>query len=384
MKSSASAARRRGLDLGARWRPRARRRCSRTPSRRRRASPAARPRCSRAGRPVHSPGRPRRRSARAPRTGRRSAGAAARPSTCPPRSARRARAPRRGRPRDRRRAAPRPRRSGYVNRTSSKRSRRGGGRPGSGSAGSATDGSSSRNSITRSAEAEAAYSPVVSRPIPRIGLNSFDRYARKTSRPPSDSAPCASFTCRSPSRAARPSSSISVDERPERRAQPRRGHLRAERREVLLVEARRLGRLAAVGLDEGHVREALLGDGPDRPRPPPLLARRALEQLRRPLRGDVEERRDDSAIEREVPLQPEQRADEERDPQRVAQRVRDPGEDEATRSPGCRRSGATGRRRAGGPRRSRAAGAAGGRRSVRAGRAGSARSPTSTARRRRS
>ena len=127
-----------------------------------------------------------------------------------------------------------------------------------------------------------------------------------------------------------------VDERPERRAQPRRGHLRAERRAVLLVEARRLGRLAPVGLDEGHVREALLGDGPDRPRPPPLLARRALEQLRRPPRGDVEERRDDEGDQREVPLQPEQRGDEERDPQRsrTARRRRRRGR--TTRSPGCR------------------------------------------------
>jgi hypothetical protein len=92
------------------------------------------------------------------------------------------------------------------------------------------------------------------------------------------------------------------------------------------VEALHLPLLPVVGLHQRRVREALLGHGADRATATPLLARCLLDEPGEAPCGHPEERGHEQRRERELPLEDEERACEEDEPERIGDPVGDAGE----------------------------------------------------------
>ena len=126
-----------------------------------------------------------------------------------------------------------------------------------------------------------------------------------------------------------PASSIRSTSGREHAADADRGQLGGDHALALAAVALELGALAPRGLHERDVAERLLGHRAERARAAAFLARRSLDEAGEAAGHDEEERRDDQRDQREVPLQVEQRADEEDDLQHRGEGARHAGEDEA-------------------------------------------------------
>ena len=109
-----------------------------------------------------------------------------------------------------------------------------------------------------------------------------------------------------------------VGQRQEHRPDPGPDQLGGGDREVLPVVVRDGVRLAVVGLDEGRVRQPLLGDRAERAGPAPALAGDVLDQAGEVGGDPPQQRRGDHRDQRQLPLQPEQRAGVDREPQHRA------------------------------------------------------------------
>ena len=109
-----------------------------------------------------------------------------------------------------------------------------------------------------------------------------------------------------------------VGQRQEHRPDPGADQLGGGDREVLPVVVRDGVGLAVVGLDEGGVRQPLLGDRAERPGPAPALAGDVLDQPGEVRGHPPQQRCGDHRDQRELPLQPEQRAGVDRQPQHRA------------------------------------------------------------------
>ena len=148
----------------------------------------------------------------------------------------------------------------------------------------------------------------------------------KASSPPSVSEPRESSHVPTPTMRESSCELDELDDRAVDRFQPRRGELRDQASLSLSPKAFHLGGLAVVRLHELDVRKALLDDRAHRAAPATDLPGSGAAQAREPPAGDEEDRCDGQRQNREIPLEVEQEAGKDRDPQQVAEGRRDPGE----------------------------------------------------------